>query len=311
MLLSILIPAVTGLGLTWALPCFGNELQDGSLLATTSGERELRHAGKAEDLARQFGLEPLINQLAELSSKKQQDAATRLDALSLRQQLGDRIRHAMLEVMETTAAIDRDIAESDRLRDYLAGKRTRNDRRTNFTTFVSTGILKAVHAGLGFSENANTTIDVLRGTASGLDIMLPSSNMLHRYRYHGRLSSQPNMLAMIFNRSSDARSAYNKTVWKYLNSVPPDSRGDKTRRQELIESWVKQRELKAPSSAKGKSEDDLLAGTAPQGSPITIELLERRTSMLSDLKAEIVRMYRVLVELDELILSPQPLGQNQ
>lgn len=312
---SIVI-ASSAFALILSLPCFGDELSDGRLLARASGSGEstLRHAGRAEDLASQLGLQPLIKQLVELSGRKQQDIEMRMEVLSLRQRLGDKIRHAMLEIMEVTAAIDRDIAESDRLQDYLTGRRTRSDRRTNFATFVSTGILKAVHAGLGFSENANTPIDVLRATASGLDIGIPSSNMLHRYQDRGRLSSQPNMLAMVFNRPVDARSSYNKTVWEYLNSVPPGSKDGKTRRQELIESWIKRRDLKPPSSLPGKKEDDLLAGTAAQGTPITIEVLESRASMLADLKAEIMRMYRVLVELDTLVLSDQPaqfLQQNR
>ncbi len=275
-------------------PCLASNITDSS---------SARHSGTAADLASQLGLESVITQLGELSQGNVRDQETRLRCLELRQQAGEAVRHVVLEVMEVTAAIDRDIAIADREHDYLLGRRQRADRLSNFATFATTGTLLAVRSGLSFYPEYRDQINVLRSAQSAAAILIPTANITRRFVEPSSSENSPNMLAALFDRKTDQRSVYNKTVWNYLNSVPPDSLDGKTRRQELIASWAKRRGLAPESTVKLKSEIDLLTGTGRLSGRSSISLLDRKTSMLLDLRAEIGRIYRTVVELDRIVAA--------
>ncbi|MDP3510706.1 MAG: hypothetical protein Q8T09_22255 [Candidatus Melainabacteria bacterium] len=273
-------------------PCIASDIA-----ASTGG----RHSGTVSDLASELGLDSVIAELGKIQQKPEKDTETRLKLLELRQRAGEIIRHVVLEVMEVTAAIDRDIAIADREHDYLLGRRQKGDRLSNFATFATTGTLLAVRSGLSFYPEYRDQINVLRSAQSAAAILIPSANMSRRFVEPSSSENPPNMLAALFERKTDQRSGYNKTVWNYLNSVPPDSTDGKTRRQELIASWTKRRGLAPAATAKFKTEIDLLTGTGRLSGPSSISLLDRKTSMLLDLRAEIGRLYRTIVELDRLV----------
>jgi hypothetical protein len=256
----------------------------------------------ANQYTNQFNLDSLLSKINNLKQKSPIDLETRVEILTEKQNLGNLIRHYILDVMEVTSAIDRDLAETDRIHDHLVNSKQKADRISNFLTFVATGSLGLVRSGMSFNPANTLANNVLRTTENSTEVMIPTADITRRYRTT-HTANKPNMLARIFDKPVDSRTNYNETVWKYLNSVPQDTKTGNTRKQDLINNWIKQRDLTSPASPKGKHEIDLLTGTCSTKDSLNISLLEKRSSMLSDLRAEVVRIYRILAQLDDLVIA--------
>lgn len=256
-----------------------------------------RHSGRVIDLARQLDMVHSLKRLRQLERKQaaiQSNSSETIEILSIRQELGNKIRHSMLEVMEVTAAIDRDLAYTDRLHDSLVARRSRADRLSNVSTFVLDGTLSAVKSGLRFGS-ADAAHRILEAASSGISILVPGGTAVRSFK-EPEANARPNMLAPLFSQqTTDPKSQYNNFVWTYLMSVAPDSKYQESRFKELLRSWRLRRELGHASP----TDIAILSGTAPVNSPVNAEMLELRSSLLNDLRAEIVRLYRTLVELDE------------
>ncbi|MFX6815278.1 hypothetical protein ABTH42_19035, partial [Acinetobacter baumannii] len=78
------------------------------------------------------------------------------------------------------------------------------------------------------------------------------------------------------------------SVWRFMNDADPESKQPKSRRLRLIEGWEKSGIL---GKAKQASE------TARLKRDVTIELLDQRLAMLSDVKSVVSEMHAGLMEL--------------
>lgn len=260
---------------------------------------------KAKSLAKQLGLTPLIKRLY-LVSKDYRNNPTRdkmIDVMFLRQQISDNLQYTSFQVQDVLAAIDLDLAHTDRIYDYLANKKDRAEFMTSVATFLTTGTLSIIGNSLTFGNEtfAPRIFGVIGGSAS---VLLPSYRIFpKRFERPGITKKRPTMLAQLFNKETDDRTEYNSIVWNYLNSKPPNATKDITRKQYLFSKWNKERGMDRIGSKFFKRKIDVVTGDIDAKEKVNLELLDLRANLLGDLRAEVSRLYRDLAELKAAVMA--------
>lgn len=260
---------------------------------------------KAKALSKQLGLMPLIEKLY-LVSKDYRENPTRdkkIDVMFLRQQISDILQYTSYQVQDVLAAIDVDLAHTDRVYDYLANKKDRSEFMTSVATFLTTGTLSVIGNSLTFGSEtfAPRIFGVIGGSSS---ILLPTFRLMpKKYGMPGRTKKRPTMLAQLFGRQTNERSEYNSTVWSYLNSVPPNAKKGQTRKDYLFSKWSKERELDCISNNLNDRKIDVVTGDISPKDKVNLALLDLRANLLGDLRAEVSRYYRDLAELKAAIMA--------
>jgi hypothetical protein len=120
----------------------------------------------------------------------------------------------------------------------------------------------------------------------------------------GKRSSErdPNMLAPIFGLVPNEPNKYPLITWNYLNDFEPGQK--KTRREQLIDRWVKLNYIEPLSKPSSKHHLEELSGTIPLHKVVNIDLLRDRIPMLQDVRAAVAGMNEYLDEILTFVRQP-------
>jgi len=259
----------------------------------------------AVEVAKDLGIVSILEQLLVLKAHARDDKPMSPQMLTDRQEMTERILMAFLELRSVIAELDDQISQNGELLDYLEQRRDRAIRLNNITNFVSNGALtmigSSMQIGTPFSvQNAGNEIGVAAGAlTTGI-----STYALKQSR--GERKSErdnQNMLTQVFDLPDpQAISKYPDTVRVYLNDVPAGSKS--SRKQMLIDRWIYLKRLESPASVQGKRHMAQLSGSTPIVKGVTIDLLENRIAMLTDLKSCVSQMTRELLEIMYAVRRP-------
>ncbi len=265
-------------------------------------------SASCQELVRQMGVLPLILKLTESRAitNKGAQAASELAELSIKQQLTDNIIVAMLEVRGASAAINREICETNELASFLSDRRDKRVLINSIANFTSGGIAEIAGGGLQLStrepvQSAGNMLEIIGGgLQTGLSLLA-----LRQQRGEQRsFESDPNMLAKLFDFTPDADSDFPPTVWTYLNSVPPGAKNGLTRRQHLLSTWIKLGRVTPGNRANLHRALEQLASASSQRQQVNIDMLSSRAAMLSDLGAVVAEIDTLLLELMQYVSRP-------
>src|SRR5439155_17249218 len=185
---------------------------------------------------------------------------------------------------------------ADEMKAYLEGRRDKAMRLNNVATFATAGGLGVLGNAVQYGSNEipGETIELIAG---GVAMALSGAAFRQQNGEKRTMDRSPNMLAQFFDRPAAAHTIYPASVWKYLNSPPPSSGKSATRKDLLIQKWERFERIERRGTPAAERKIELLAGTVPQRRTVTIDLLDDRSAMLSDLRAEISSMSHGLFEL--------------
>jgi hypothetical protein len=231
------------------------------------------------------------HEMTELRGLLQKSDADRWRVLWLHQRITERVMAASLQVDATIAQIDNEIARANEVRGFLADKRDRRVTRANLLSVIIGGGLGATSSGLQLSSTLNkpaAAVGIGAGTASaGLALA-----GIHAQKGRTEVFDfSSNMLAEFFDRPMLADSHYPATVWTFLNAVPPEQADGATRREQLVQTWVR---LKRIDSMESKEKIDHLSSEPSEGLRLTIDDYEDRAAMLEDVRARVSFLKRDL-----------------
>jgi hypothetical protein len=252
---------------------------------------------EAAEIANDLNIMPLV---AQLQSVKQQskDNPTNVQLLSLRTQLMERLFMATMEMQMVMAEIDTEVTRSNEIKALLENRRDRSIRLNNIANFVTGGGLGVLGNALQYMPNefSGETVELVAGAVT---MGLAGAAIKQQNGQRQSLEKAPNMLAQLFDRQSEvtAHGRYPHPIWKYLNSVPPGAKSTLTRREILFRKWERFERIERRGSPASEHKIELLAGVVRQHRTVTIDLLDDRAAMLSDLRAEISSMSHGLMEL--------------
>ena len=260
-------------------------------------------------LANSLKLTPVLERISALRTRvNNAESATTLESLSARQSLLEALQEATQIIQEADLAVDFTIAEINAEQgvyaELLSTYQTQANNlvfKTNAASYVSNGALWAVAEALTIPSWKRPKYAISSGINGIIAGVIPSIASLYAMKASsGRRhpsERDPNMLAKIFNLPSEGEIEYPSTVWTFLNSAPPGDASGKTRRDQLVDRWVGDKNIPSFTDRNSSAQIQILTASTTQKRAVTIEILQTRQTMLNQLSAEILKMKRMLYEL--------------
>jgi hypothetical protein len=257
-------------------------------------------------LADELGLIDLLTRLQQLKEHERHKRGVPLtpESTTLRLEISEVVLTTSLQCQAVNAQIEAESSSMIAIRAAMEGRRDKTGRTNAIANVVANGSVQAV--GSMLQEPVETVPDSryeLPGevVASAGTLMAAGLGAMALKQSKGMTLSapvDPNMLAKIFKRPNSAKTEYPDVIWRYLNSVPPDSIKDgPTRRELLIQRWIKLGRIPSLETPKGRLYARTVAGTVPQRKAITLDMLDDRIAMLMDLRAEVNQIYNELLNM--------------
>lgn len=231
--------------------------------------------------------------------------SARQDYMAAQISAGQIIQKTLLEIEFVEAEID---AEQNLYAELLSTFTEDRDRlvaKTNAAAFYTNGALWAVCEGLTIPTYRNSQYAIPSGITGIVAGVVPSVFSLWAMRqYNGKKrpsESQPNMLAKVFDYPTVKEVEYPNSVWEFLNTAPHDQNGNpigrESRRDLLIDRWIKDRNIPAFTDRNSRHQLDVLTASVSQKGGLNIETLSARLAMLEQLQGEVGKIKRMLLEL--------------
>jgi hypothetical protein len=257
------------------------------------------HARELADLA---SITTLLNDLDEAQRNcalAQKTAAGSVEDLTrkqrllyIRTKLNTFVQATNLQINSTKGILDSAIAQADDLKAFLTEQRNRVTHRNSQINLVSGGVTKMVGYGIALADLSAIPTNVLEvfdgGVQSGL-----SSLALREERREGKLEhGMPVILQAFLDGKPDPHFPW--LIWRYMNDSPAGEGTLKgqSRRQIMIANWQKTgittRATGMPKKQTGKV-------------MVTVDLLDQRMAMLSDVNSLVSKMHAALMSLSDAV----------
>lgn len=263
----------------------------------------------SRQLADNMGLTPLFRRMEILRQRVLQDTAqSTLETLVARQDLSETINQVDQIILEGSLDVDFVLAEisaeqtvySDMLSSYQAD-RDKVVARANATSYYANGVLWAAGEAFDIPTYRIPKYSIPSGTVSILAGVVPSVLSLYAMRkFNGKKADSevgPNMLTKLFDYPTSPEIEYPKPVWDFINAVPADESTTKTRRDQLIDRWISDKNIPTFTDRKSKKDLDVITASVSEHKGLSIDTLTVRQVMLTQLGAELMKMKRLLLEL--------------
>lgn len=261
----------------------------------------------AVKLAKDIEMLDLIGELNDLKVSHAYTPGQRvhnIEVISLRQDLDELLLSAFLSTRRVVSELDRQIAGYDAVARVLEEKRDTAIRYNNILNFTSGGALAMTQGSISIGtpmryQNAGNELGVIAGALTALI----GAYALKIQKGAKRSSDRdPNMLAPIFGLVPNEPNKYPPSVWNYLNEKEPGQK--KTRREQLIDRWVKLNYIEPLDKPSSKKHLEELSGAIALHKEVTIDLLRDRIPMLEDVRAAVAGINEYLDEILTFVRKP-------
>lgn len=254
----------------------------------------------AKEVAKDIGLTQHIVNIQDLRAKAANPDVIKLDVqfLFLKQEMTEILLTTFLETREVVAVVDDEMSRASELKDLLESRRDRAIRLNNITNFTSGGALAMIGSGIqiGGGNAINNAGNLMEVAAGGLATGISTYALKQSSGEKRSAGVNPNMLAKLFDLPTSIDTEIPTPIWNYLKEPIPGGKGE-SRRDLLIDRWVKLGRIPPPTSKAGQRRVALLAGAVAQTHEVTIDLLDDRVAMLNDMRAVVGSMTRELLEI--------------
>jgi len=245
-------------------------------------------------LAQQLGIADNIRRVDELRT-----SPNNIELLQQKQAIMQAVMVGMLEVRAASAQIANDMFEAGQIRTVLENHRDRGLKVNSIANFVSGGVAELGGGAFQLVPNAkmDSAGNIVEMVGGAVQMGLSTYALRQQAGQKKKTAVRANMLAPIFDQSTNMESKYPRVVWRFLNT--PGAAGESLR-QTLVKQWLESGKLPAREAAYIAA----LTGNGGTRYPVNIDILEARQIMLSDVNAIISRIDRLLLEL--LLYSDVP-----
>ncbi|MBU6454031.1 MAG: hypothetical protein KGS72_19785 [Cyanobacteria bacterium REEB67] len=268
-------------------------VEQGALDLAAKNKGTLSLTGR--DIAEQIGVVSLINEIIDTKAQLRENPSLALKHLELKQKLLQQILIASLMVRDTTARIDREIADMNRQSGVLQDKRDRAIKTNSVANIFGAGAINEIGQA-GEMKSNEIPGEIVELVGGGMIMALGGLSLYQQSGSKQPMHARPNMLAEVLNCPTDRETLYPAIVWNYLNRAPAGAGSIKTRLELLVEQWQKYGTIGPLKNAKNRKRFGALSNTMQSGR-LTLDLLGDRMDMLADVKAEVFQLDRDLLEL--------------
>ncbi len=264
-------------------------------------------SAEAREIAELAEITPVLEQLESLqkSATANESSSNRIERaqeiIYLRGQLNALIQAGNLQINATRGRLESAIAQARELRAYIAERRNRITRRTNTINLISGGITKIVGYSVALGNLTAIPTNTLEVFDGGVQSALSALALREQQQENKLEHGMPPILESFLNNTRGPHLLA-PGVWMYLNHPPLDNKTTKSRRQLLIESWEKSGILRDANTPNTHSK------TKPS---MSIDLLDERIAMLSDLESAVSEMHGGLMELSNVVAISYKKNKNE
>jgi hypothetical protein len=252
----------------------------------------------AHEIADLMGISPLLVQL--IAAQKVQSSDLTLVAVSnrqkliyLREKINSLVQSANLQINSTRGKVETSVAHAEELRAYITERRNRLTHRNSQINLISGGITKIVGYSIALSPLSDIPTNALEVLDGSVQTAL-SGLALRQEKQEAALEHGTPPILQSFINATNTSEHYPEHVWKFMSSTELGEPRETSRRQQVIDGWQKSGML-----AKEKT----VGAQERTKRNVTIELLDQRLAMLSDLKSLISEMHNGLMDLNEAIVD--------
>lgn len=230
-----------------------------------------------QELAEQLEIWPM---LLELYDKEK--PSTRERKIVLLHKIRETILESYFDAMSIQAEAEREQGNLEALRELLTAKRDRAIELNNAGNFIGSGTLNTIGSVLGFSGTTPPLSGNLNQMLSGV-VSAGMSSYALKQSTGGKTTGEgkPTIIAELFGRPTDERTAYPESVWRFFHSKSIEQPG-MTRAQVMEERWIERRRLEKHGSPRESLKIDLVSGVAVSKKCMTLDDLSDQIYMISD-----------------------------
>lgn len=253
----------------------------------------------AAEVAQEIGVVSLLEKLMRLPAAERGGGGATLsaEALSLRQQITETVVGTSLEIDGVVAEIDSELGQIAAVRAVLEARRDRALAIGTVANIITSGAGGVLGTALQFKDSTAKAGNIIGVAGGGISTFLSFIGIRQQRGGKEPLGVTPNMLAKIFDRKAEFHSGYPQEVWDYLNAIPPTENVRETRRAQLLKAWTATGRIDTGNAPKVQEKIELLTSGVSQQKRLTIDLLNDRAAMLSDVRAKVSLMKRDLSKL--------------
>jgi hypothetical protein len=263
----------------------------------------------SRQLAEQLKLMPLLQRIQSLRGRiDPTNFEPTPGNIGTSQQLTASTVAAMQIIEEANLAIDYVMGEMNaeqniynEILSTLTSDRDKTVFKTNAVSFITNGILWALAEALDIPTNRHPNFSTSSGTFGILAGVVPSiASIVALYQLNGKKEmseKDPNMLSQVLGYPAQAEIEYPKPVWEFLTAVPASDESKKSRKDQLIDRWVSDKNIANFTDRNSHEQLDIITASAEHKKGLSIATLNARQAMLQQLSAEILKMKRLLYEL--------------
>ena len=167
----------------------------------------------------------------------------------------------------------------------LQSKVNRAINYNNAVNFITSGTLNMVGSSINFSPSVSPVPGSLTGLLSGAVSTVLSTYTL-KQNSGGKISGQDqsNVLAELFGRPCNSKTAYPESVWRFLHERSPRA-PTMTRAQLLEKEWIEKGYLQKHGSRRAQLKIDFVCGLPIEKKCMTIGDLNDEINMIGDIEA--------------------------
>lgn len=260
-------------------------------------------------------IQTLRQQVDSLSAGSPERSEARLSLLEAKAQAVQIIERSNLEIDFAIAEMSAEQNVYSEILSTFTSDRDKTLARVNAVSFISNGALWAVCEGLAIPTHTKGVYAVSSGITGILAGIIPSFASLYTLKaVNGKKKTsevEPNMLAKLFNYPTSPEIEYPSSVWAYINQVPPGDNTGKTRKDQMIDRWISDSNIPNFTNRNSKTQLDVLTGSVAQRKGLSIATLTTRQVMLEQLRAEVQKMKRLLLELAMVVQGDKQMVATQ
>ncbi len=217
--------------------------------------------------------------------------------LKLRQQLTEAVIEASLDADSVIADIQMEEGQLQSVENYLSSRRDKAVNLANFgAALVGSGVGVAGTA-MQFSSKTAIAGDVVGVVAGSAATALTIAAIRIQRGGRMQLGATPNMLAAFFGERPGLHSRYPEDVWAYLNVEPAAEVRQGTRREQLMEEWVRAGMIRGDGSVTDRNKIEFLTSGISSKTRLNLSELSDREAMLGGVRARVALMKRDLADL--------------
>ncbi len=247
------------------------------------------------NIAHAFGFLGPIENYITLYEKttKQEDIGLneQIQLLQLRQQINQSISLASIEVSAIASEMDCEEERADQIASYLSRKEGATEKKLTVGAIISGAIGTIAAAFIVLNDPDDNRVEYV-GIGTGLtEVILGTLLLTNRRKVY--ISHERNALRDLWEGQS-VSSIYPPPIWYYLNYFNPNDETSISRRNQILEKWMKFGQITESSQKKKEALIDLYFKS---GGYYSSQQLENRANMHDQVESQINLMKQDLKSL--------------